>query len=157
MHLEPTPVSSLTLSSHASSPHHIALTRPSPCVRASFISSMDVQEYVLLLAAFESLLIHTVVDILHHRFKNFFDVFELYDGLFQIMSALRLRIRRFRYLSDPFRLLTGTPRISYSANFHPGLLSLSSSLVLNLSLSLLYRGRYFSSTNSILMRGQRDG
>ena len=27
------------------------------------------------------------MDILHHRFKNFFDVFELYDGLFHIIAS----------------------------------------------------------------------
>lgn len=41
MHLEPTPVFSLTSSSHASSPHHIALTKPSPfSSRALMISSI---------------------------------------------------------------------------------------------------------------------
>ena len=42
------PVTSLTVSSHASSPHHIALTKPSPfCSNACVISSIVVQEYVL--------------------------------------------------------------------------------------------------------------
>ena len=44
MHREPTPVTSFTLSSHASSPHHIAMMKPSPfSSRALVISSRLVQ------------------------------------------------------------------------------------------------------------------
>ena len=124
-----TDISSLILFSHSTSPHHIALTNPDFSAKSLSNSSFVFAVYVcesLRSLAFSSISFWIVS-------RSFSIVSGSASIAHSVFSPVSLRARTALPASislGPISTLTGMPRISASANFHPGLLSVSSILTL---------------------------